>query len=203
MAATTQGAGARAMITIPMLDWVAKLGENRSKRAGFSQAKHGAQTGNDWQWFPDAGNGILVSTNQPVQNNDPNDANVGNTSAFQQQWAQAIVSQWGLATSTAPRYYVLDNEPSIWHSTHRDVHPVGATMEEVRNRILNYAAQLRAADPNAIIVGPEEWGWSGYFYSGYDQQYGSQHGWRFLPDRANHGGANYLPWLLGQLKADG
>ena len=42
-----------------------------------------------------------------------------------------------------------------------------------------------------------------YFFSGYDQQYGSQHGWSFLPDRANHGGADYLPWLLGQLKADG
>src|SRR3990172_6253456 len=163
MAATTQGAGARAMITIPMLDWVAKLGANRNKLASFSQAKYGAQTGNDWQWFPDAGNGILQSTNQPVQNNDPNDANVGNTSTFQQQWVQAIVNQWGLASSAAPRYYVLDNEPSIWHSTHRDVHPAGATMDEVRDRILNYALALRAADPSAIIVGPEEWGWSGYF----------------------------------------
>ena len=200
---TTQGAGARAMITIPMLDWVAKLGANRNKLASFSQAKYGAQTGNDWQWFPDAGNGILQSTNQPVQNNDPNDANVGNTSTFQQQWVQAIVNQWGLASSAAPRYYVLDNEPSIWHSTHRDVHPAGATMEEVRNRILDYAARIRSADPNAVIVGPEEWGWSGYTLSGYDQQYGSQHGWSFLPDRANHGGADYLPWLLGQLKADG
>ena len=101
---STQAAGARAMITIPMLDWVAKLGANRSKLAGFSQAKYGAQTGNDWQWFPDAGNGILVSTNQPVQNNDPNDANVGNTSAFQQQWVQAIVNQWGSAGGAAPRH---------------------------------------------------------------------------------------------------
>src|SRR5207247_5803133 len=60
----TQAAGARAMITIPMLDLVAKLGPSRSKLAGFSQAKYGAQTGNDAQWFPDAGNGILKSTGQ-------------------------------------------------------------------------------------------------------------------------------------------
>src|SRR3989454_1182914 len=113
---TTQSGGARPMITIPMLDWVGKLGANRSKLASFSQAKYGAQTG---------------------------------------------------------------------------------------NRILDYAAQIRAADPNAKIVGPEEWGWSGYFYSGYDQQYGSQNGWSFLPDRANHGGADYLPWLLNQIKLDG
>src|SRR5262245_29551971 len=200
---TSQAGGARAMITIPMLDWVAKLGSNRSKLAGFSQSKYGAQTGNDAQWFPDAGNGILKSTNQPIVGNDPNDANTTNNSIFQQQWVQAMVNRWGPASTGAPRYYILDNEPSIWHSTHRDVHPTGATMEEVRNRILDYAAQIRAADPGAKIVGPEEWGWSGYFYSGYDQQYGSQHGWGSLPDRNNHGGVDYLPWLLGQLKADG
>src|SRR5262245_10478555 len=95
---TTQSGGARPMITIPMLDWIGKLGSNRSKLASFSQAKYGAQTGNDAQWFPDAGNGILKSTNQPVQNNDPNDANVGNNSTLQQQWVQAIVNRWGAAS---------------------------------------------------------------------------------------------------------
>src|SRR6476620_7231388 len=39
---TTQSGGARSMITIPMLDWIAKLGSNRSKLASFSQAKYGA-----------------------------------------------------------------------------------------------------------------------------------------------------------------
>ncbi|HLY62406.1 MAG TPA: glycoside hydrolase family 44 protein [Terriglobia bacterium] len=199
----TQAAGARAMITIPMLDWVAKLGANRSKLASFSQAKYGPQTGNDAQWFPDAGNGILKSTGSDVTGNDPNDANVPSTSTDQQQWVQAMVNKWGLATSDSPRYYILDNEHSIWFSTHRDVHPTGATMDEILSRIQDYAAQIRAVDPNAVIVGPEEWGWSGYFYSGYDQQYGGLHGWSYLPDRTNHGGADYLPWLLGQLKTDG
>jgi len=200
---TTESGRARAMITIPMLDWIARLGTNRGKLASYSQTKYGAQTGNDWQWFPDAGNGILTSTNQPIVNNDPNDANTTNNSGIQRQWVQAIVNRWGAASGALPRYYILDNEPSIWHSTHRDVHPVGATMDEMRTRMLDYAGQIRAADPNAAIVGPEEWGWSGYLFSGYDQQYGSQHGWSFLPDRAAHGGTDYLPWLLSQLKVDG
>jgi PKD repeat protein len=199
----TQAAGARAMITIPMLDWIAKLGPNRGKLASFSQAKYGAQTGSDAQWYPDAGNGILKSTGQYITGNDPNDANVANTSTYQQQWVQAMVNKWGPASSTSPRYYVLDNEHSIWHSTHRDVHPTGATMDEVLSRIKDYASQIRNADPAAQIVGPEEWGWSGYLFSGYDQQYGSLYGWSYLPDRANHGGIDYLPWLLSQLKADG
>src|SRR5689334_19261169 len=196
---STQAAGARAMITIPMLDWVAKLGANRSKLASFSQAKYGPQTGNDSQWYPDAGNGILKSTNSPIVGNDPNDANVSNNSSFEQQWISLMVSHWGLASGAAPRYYILDNEHSIWHSTHRDVHPTGATMDEVKSKIIDYATKLKSVDSTALVVGPEEWGWSGYFYSGYDQQYGSQHGWSFLPDRNNHGGVDYLPWLLDQM----
>jgi len=50
------------------------------------------------------------------------------------------------------------------------------------------------------VVGPEEWGWSGYFYSGADQQYGAAHGWSVLPDRNAHGGADYLAWFLDQLR---
>jgi PKD repeat protein len=198
--ANTRAGGAQAMITIPIIGWVAKLGSNRSKLAGFSQAKYGAQTGNDWQWFPDAGNGIKQSTGQPVSGNDPNDANVANTSAFQKQWVQSIVTQWGPASVGGQKYYILDNEHSIWHSTHRDVHPVGATMDEVLSRMTDYATQIKAADPSALVVGPEEWGWSGYLLSGYDQQYGGLHGWSTMPDRNAHGGMDYLPWLLGQLK---
>jgi hypothetical protein len=194
-----QSASAQAMITIPMLDWVAKLGANRSKLASFSIAKYGAQTGNDWQWFPDAGNGVLTS-GADVTNNDPNDANVPSNSAFQQNWVQHLLSRWGGNANGGLRYYILDNEPSIWYSTHRDVHPVGASMDEMRNRILDFAAMIKNNDPSALVVGPEEWGWSGYFYSGYDQQYGAAHNWSAFPDRAAHGGADYLPWMLDQLR---
>src|SRR6266571_3689853 len=199
--AEAKAANAEAMLTIPLLDWVAKLGSNRSKLASFSIAKYGPQTGNDWQWFPDAGNGIWTS-GQYVVGNDPNDANVPSSSAFQQAWVQHLISQWGANASGGLRYYILDNEPSIWHSTHRDVQPTGVTMDQMLAKVLDYAGMIKNNDASALVIGPEEWGWSGYFYSGYDQQYGSQHGWSFLPDRANHGGANYLPWLLGQLKAD-
>jgi len=194
----SKAANAQAMLTFPMVGWVAKLGSNRNKLASFSINKYGAQTGNDWQWFPDAGNGILTS-GQFVTGNDPNDANVVSDSTFQQAWAQHLVTRWGTNANGGLRYYILDNEPSIWHSTHRDVHPTGATMDEIKNKMIDYATKLKSVDSTALIVGPEEWGWSGYFYSGYDQQYGSQHGWSFLPDRNNHGGVDYLPWLLDQM----
>jgi hypothetical protein len=199
--AGSTAANAQAMLTIPLIDWVAKVGANRSKLASFSIAKYGAQTGNDWQWMPDAGNGI--GANGPfIVGNDPGDANVPSTSLVQQAWVQHLVGRWGTNASGGVRYYILDNEPSLWHSTHRDVHPTGLTMDELKQRIIDYAAKIKAIDPSALVVGPEEWGWSGYLFSGFDQQYGSTHGWSVLPDRQNHGGADYLPWLLGALHQD-
>jgi len=197
--ANARAANARAMLTVPMIEWVAKVGSWRTKLASFSIAKYGAQTGNDWQWFADAGNGVLTN-GQFVTGNDPNDANVPSNSAFQQSWVQHLVSRWGTNASGGLRYYILDNEPSLWHSTHRDVRPTGATMDEVKSRMVEFATKIKAVDPSALVVGPEEWGWSGYFFSGYDQQWGSAHGWSSLPDRNNHGGADYLPWLLGQIR---
>jgi hypothetical protein len=105
--ASSHAAGAEPMLTIPLIDWVAKVGPNRSKLASFSIAKYGAQTGSDAQWMPDAGNGIRTS-GQFVTGNDPNDANVPSTSLLQQQWAQHLVSQWGTRANGGLRYYILD-----------------------------------------------------------------------------------------------
>jgi hypothetical protein len=62
---------------------------------------------------------------------------------------------------------------------------------------------VKNADPNALVVGPEEWGWMGYFYSGYDQQWSSAHSdWNpgHFPDRGTNGGLDYVPWLLSQFR---
>jgi len=196
----SKAAGAQAMLTIPMVGWVAKLGANRGKLASFSIAKYGAQTGNDWQWFPDAGNGIRASNGQFITGNDPNDANVASTSTFQQGWVNHLVGRWGAASAGGLKYYILDNEAGLWHGTHRDVFPTGVTMDAYRDKVLDYAGKIKTSDPSALVVGPEEWGWTGYLYSGYDAQYGRLNGWGFLPDRSNHGGWDFLPWLLDQLR---
>ena len=134
--ASARAASAEPLLTIPTIGWIAKLGPNRGRLASFSIAKYGAQTARDAQWFGDAGNGISSATGKPITGNDPNDASVLVDAAFQQSWVRHLTNRWGLAASGGLRYYILDNEPSIWHSTHRDVHPAGASMEEVRDRLL-------------------------------------------------------------------
>ncbi|QRK08137.1 PKD domain-containing protein [Archangium violaceum] len=197
--ASTRAAGAEPLITVPMIGWVARLGANRSGLASFSIAKYGPQQDRDVQWFPDAGNGIRTN-GQYITNNDPNDANMPVDQLFQRDWVLHLLARWGSPVSGGVRLFTMDNEPSIWHVTHRDVHPTGATMEEVRNRLLNHAAMVKDTAPGALVLGPEEWGWSGYIYSGYDQQYGAANGWGWLPDRIAHGGWDYLPWLLDQFR---
>jgi hypothetical protein len=186
--------GTEVMMTIPTIGWVATLGANRAKLASFSVKKYGPQQATD-PFMPDAGNGIKPGKGGPITNNDPNDANIPVDSSFQQQWVQHIVQQWG-----GVRYYILDNEPSIWHETHRDVHPTGASMDEVADRMIDYASHIKAADPNGLVVGPEEWGWLGYFYSGLDQQTAAKNNFTSFPDKAAHGGVDYIPYVLSRIR---
>jgi len=195
-----KNAGAASLINVPLIEWIAKLGANRSILSSFSVKKYGAQQQVD-PWNTDAGNGVKKDGTF-ITGNDPNDANVPSNSTFQQDWVKHIVGQWGTAAKGGVGYYMMDNESSLWHSTHRDVHPTGLKMDEYLAKVLDYAAKIRAVDPTAKIVAPEEWGWGGYQYSGYDQQYGSIHGWSNLPDRKAHNNQDYMPWLLGALKAD-
>ena len=199
----SKAANADSMITLPMIGWVAKVGTNRGKLNSYSIAKYGAQTGNDWQWDPAAGNGILASTGLQLTTNDPNDAQTPSTSTMQQNWVSHIVGKYGTAANGGVKYYMMDNEVSIWQGTHQDVHPVGAKMDEILADILDYGGKAKAIDPTALVCGPEEWGWSGYFYSGYDQQYGAAHNWNGVyPDRQAHSNMDYCPWLLQQLAAN-
>lgn len=195
---TSKNGNAQPMLTVPIIDWIAKVGANREKLASFSIIKYGAQTGNDWQWFSDAGNGIRTN-GQFVTGNDKTDANVPNSVAFQQGWIQHLINRWGNSNNTGLKYYILDNEHSIWFSTHRDVAPTGATMDETFAKMRDYAVMIKNNDTNAQILGPEEWGWGGYLYSGYDQWFAPNNNWA-RPDRAAHGNMDYMPWLLQQFK---
>jgi hypothetical protein len=200
LVAASKAAGAEAMLTISMVGWVANLGPGRARLASYAISKYGPQTDCDAQWFTNAGNGIRASDSKPITWNDPGDANVTADAGFQQAWVQHLTNRWGQAARGGIRYYFMDNEPSLWHSTHRDVHPTGASMREVRDKFFDYAAMVKGIDPAALVAGPEEWGWSGYFYSGYDQQAGSTNGWSRYPDRSTNGGWDYLPWLLDQAR---
>jgi hypothetical protein len=198
--ANSQGGGAQAMITIPMIGWSPKLGANRSILYSYSVAEYGPQTSTD-PYLPDAGNGISITNNTPITWNNPNEAYFPTNVTFQQGYVRHLISQWGSSTNGGVRYYIMDNEHSLWSSTHQDIHLVGPTMQEIWGDMLTYASMVKSNDPNALVIGPEEWGWPGYFYSGYDQQWSGAHkdyNPADYPDRAANGEWDYIPWLLNQ-----
>ncbi|MGB7747089.1 MAG: glycoside hydrolase family 44 protein [Verrucomicrobiia bacterium] len=204
--ANSKYGGAQPLITIPMIGWSPKLGANRSILYSYSIAKYGPQTGFD-PYLTDAGNGMgtnsTAQTSWLITTNNPTDAYFPTNSVFQQGYVQHLISQWGLSTNGGVRYYIMDNEHSLWSSTHQDIHPVGPTMQEIWTNMLIYASMVKSNDPNALVCGPEEWGWPGYLYSGYDQQWAAQHGYPSVntyPDRTANGGWDYMPWLLNHFQ---
>jgi len=199
----SKSANAAPMLTVPLVGWVAKLGPNRSILPSFSVAKYGAQCGVD-PYDGDAGDGLHTDCSTPVSGNDPNDSYIADSVAQEQKWIRHLIKTWGNSSKGGVPYYLMDNEASIWFSTHRDVHPIGPHADEYRDKVLAESAAIKAADPHAMIVAPEEWGWEAYFYSGYDQQYAAEHGYCCFPDHDGmQGGMDYIPWLLSQWKSAG
>lgn len=197
--ANSKAGGAQPLITISMIGWMPYLGAGRNILYSYSTNKYGPQTSTD-PYLPAAGNG-MSSTNggQAITWNNPNDANFQTNALFEQGLVRHLMSEWGASTNGGVGYYLMDNEHSLWCSTHQDVHPVGPTMEEIWTDMVAYASMVKANDPNAVVLGPEEWGWPGYLYSGYDQQWAGEHGDynpADYPDRKANGGWDYGPWLL-------
>lgn len=192
--------GVKSMVTIPMIGWAAKLGPNRSPLWSFSVKKYGPQQ-KTAPYNPDMGNGVKPD-GQPITGNDPNDASIPVTVDFEKGWVQHLVSKFGAANEGGISYYLLDNEPGIWQSTHRDVFPVGIKMDDLFSRELKTAEMIKSVDPSAMVCGPEFWGWSAYFNSGYDNEWaGAHHYQKPYPDQAAHGGMEMIPWLLQQFAA--
>ncbi len=209
----TKAGGAEPFLSMPMVGWVAKTNGNRDQVASFSVGTYGAFS----DALGDAGNGCKPGapldnyhpcggiqqggTAYPFTANDPNDASVAADAAFQQDWMQHVKDTHGAANAGGLKYWGLDNEPSIWHTVYWDVHPLGATAGEMRDKMIDYGSRIKAVDPGAQVLGPEEWGWDGYFYSGRDQQmWGRNECSGFdCPDRVAIGG-DYVPWLLSEMK---
>jgi hypothetical protein len=63
------------------------------------------------------------------------------------------------------------------------------------DRTIQYGSAIRKADPQAIIAGPAEWGWSNYFWSAKD----AAAGFSAKPDRRAHGDIPLLDWYLQKL----
>jgi Glycoside hydrolase family 44 len=182
--------GAQSALTVPIMGWVSK----DKTSVSFPVSVYGEQEATD-PWRKDAGNGKKKSGGTPLKPRAPTDVYTPADPAFVKRWIEALRKDDAASGHRSVFMYILDNEPGIWSSTHRDVHPEPVSYDELVKRTIDYGTAVRQADPDALIAGPAEWGWVNYLYSAKDMAEG---GPDKRPDRRAHGD---LPVVAHYLKA--
>jgi hypothetical protein len=179
---------AELTVTLPMLGWVAKDTQSYS----FPVSVYGPQESVDPD-HADAGNGVDTH-GKAIQPGSPERTSTFAPPEQVNKWVTMILAE-SEKRGHPVHSYILDNEPCLWNTTHRDVHPDPVGYDELLDRTIRYGTAIRKADPHAIIAGPAEWGWSNYFWSAKD----GAAGYSFAPDRRAHGDVPLLAWYLQKL----
>jgi hypothetical protein len=182
--------GALTALTVPIIGWVAKDGVSYS----FPVSKFGPQAKTD-PWRPDVGNGVSAS-GANIAPGPPTQTSVAAPPEWTKRWVAAITAADAKKGKRSIYEYILDNEPMLWSTTHRDVCPEPLGYDELLDRTVQYGSAIREADPDAVIAGPAEWGWSNYFYSAKDLA--SRLG--VHSDRRAHDDVALVEWYLRKLR---
>ncbi len=75
-----------------------------------------------------------------------------------------LLSKYGPASgATGVKGYNLDNEPSLWPSTHPYLHPAQTTCAEEVSKSAALATTIKRMDPSAEVLGPVLYGSESYF----------------------------------------
>jgi hypothetical protein len=180
---------ALSAVTIPIMGWVAKDRTSTS----FPSSVYPDQSGIDPTRA--AGEGKTRS-GRNLRSPSPTETSLVSTPEMQGRWVRTMASRSSASGGAASRrVYILDNEPGLWNSTHRDVHPEPMTYDELMARTVAYATAIRRNDPQGLIAGPSAYGWPDYLYSAKDATLS----YRLHLDRRLHGDLPLLAYYLREL----
>jgi hypothetical protein len=104
-----------------------------------------------------------------VQNNTPGGGfpatpNLADGTVYMDEVLNLLVSKYGPASgATGVKGYNLDNEPSLWPSTHPLLHPAQTTCAEEVSKSVALATTIKRMDPTAEVLGPVLYGSEAYF----------------------------------------
>ena len=189
--------GGQTIITVPLIGWTPKAADIHL--CGFPKSRFPNQQAFE-PWREECGNGKYPD-GTPITNPVATDSSAPITTQFVTNWVAYLVNRYGGANGGGVRLYALDNEPHLWNDTHRDIRLTGLGYDEHRDLSLAYAAAVKAADPNALVMGPSDYGWEAYFFSALDRQLGGEFWWNNPQDRLAHGNIPFIEWYLQQFQA--
>jgi len=154
---------AAALITIPIIPYV---NSTSAWTCSFPTSIYGAQQSTNPYVHPngeDCGNSISSNGTQLLDTNIYAN-HIDNSTALQQGWIQHLVATFGTAAKGGVPFYQLDNEPSGWSNTHRDVEPTTPPYSTIISLGQQYATMIKQEDPSASVLGPSDFtlgGWIG------------------------------------------
>jgi Glycoside hydrolase family 44 len=146
-AQTASDAGASIILTVPMAGWV-----SADEKGACPKAPTAAQIAE--RFLP-----ILPSKGSAFAY--PPDLTDGKV--YADEFVAYMESQFPSAQTDAVRriFYMLDNEPDLWSSTHSEMHPSNVTYTEIVKSSVDFATGIKGAAPKALVFGPVNYGWSG------------------------------------------
>ena len=186
MIKTFGAAGARALITVPIIPY---LNKSAAWSCSFPVSVYGAQQSTNPYVHPNGdtcGNSISTSGAQLLDNNTYAN-HIDNSPMFQQNWIEHFLLDFGKASAGGVSYYQLDNEPGGWGNTHRDVLPNGASYDTIFSLGSEYAAMIKSTDATAQVMGPSDFTLGGWIGTSADMQ--------------EHGNLYAGQWYLQQMQA--
>jgi hypothetical protein len=199
--AGNQSVRVETVLTVPALGWVARNRDNQTQSSGV----------------PADGGPPLRPGGEAIAGYDPTD-NRQHTSVpsfsrkgapfadepapdgqrvYQDEWVYHLVTRHGPADTGGVGYYVVDNEPDLWSTTHTDVHPVQMTYDDMLATFIEYATAIKDVDPGAKVAGPALSGWTAMLYAARDR---GDDRYRTHADRLAHGDMPFLAWWLDQVR---
>lgn len=191
-----QSGGATPLLTVPMLGWVARNNDNQVQSVGVPDGggppinASGAVAGYD-----PAHNRAVTSVpsfaTKGAALSDPPDVNA--PAVYQDEWIHHLVDTFGTG---GVRFFAMDNEPDLWSFTQTDVHPAEMSYQSMLDTFEQYSMAVKAQDPNAMVLGPDVSGWTGYMFSALDR---GTDNFQTHADRAAHGNQEFLGWWLAQV----
>lgn len=197
-----QALNAAALLTIPTIGYVAKDGNNATQSTdvpaqGAAPLAPGAEA---IPGYDPGANQRATSIKSYAAKGAPFSypPDLNDDAVYQDEWIKHLVDTFGRADAGGVRFYALDNEPDLWSSTHRDVHPVQMSYEDMLAMYEKYATAIKAVDPSAKIVGPEIWGATSLFFSARDA---GDDNYATFADRKEHGSVPFMQWYLAEARA--
>ena len=159
-AQTAKAQGGYALVTVPMAGYVA------ADMNGPVTDDQGAPS-ERWDVIADRKSAPLSLTP------DLNDGTV-----YTDEFIHYLITKLGGSTAGGIDGYSLDNEPSLWPSTHPLLHPSQTTVAELLAKSASVASVIKDQDANAEVFGPVLYGYGAYIdfqgapdWSDYSGQY--------------------------------